>query len=102
MVWTDVSYRTLRQLVIDQEESGVTGCLHNALVAEQIIQGYIARQVLAIRRLLDETGAVRFECTKTGAEFDRLWPALVELHQRRWQAACLKLHDALEGELPGV
>ncbi|WP_156436604.1 hypothetical protein [Bradyrhizobium pachyrhizi] len=39
MVWTDVSYRTLRQLVIGQEERSETGRLHNTLIAEQIIQG---------------------------------------------------------------
>ena len=58
MVWTDVSYRTLREVVIGQDERNETGCLHNALVAEQIIQGYIARQVLGIRRLLDKTSGV--------------------------------------------
>jgi hypothetical protein len=58
MVWTDVSYRTLRQIVIGQEERNETGCLHNGLVAEQIIQGYVARQVLGIRRLLDKTSGV--------------------------------------------
>jgi hypothetical protein len=31
MVWTDVSYRTLRQLVIGQEDRNETGCLHNTL-----------------------------------------------------------------------
>src|SRR6516162_10057881 len=49
MVWTDVSYRTLRRLVIGQEDRNETGCLHNSLIAEQIIQGYVARQVLGIR-----------------------------------------------------
>ena len=47
--------------------------------------------------------------------FDLLWyqgltrqeaAALLEVSaktvQRRWQAACLRLHDALHGELPGV
>jgi hypothetical protein len=42
MVWTDVSYRTLRQLVIGQEDRNETGCLINTLIAEQIIQGYVA------------------------------------------------------------
>jgi hypothetical protein len=58
MVWTDVSYRTLRQLVIGQEHRNETGSLHNTLIAEQIIQGYVARQVLGIRRLLDKTSGV--------------------------------------------
>jgi len=58
MVWTDVSYRTLRQLVIVHEDKNETSCLNNAPVAEQIIQGYVARQVLGIRRLLDKTSGV--------------------------------------------
>ena len=58
MVWTDVSYRTLRQLIIDQEDRNETSCLHNTLIAEQVIQGYVARQVLGIRRLLDKTSGV--------------------------------------------
>ena len=58
MVWTDVSYRILRQLVIGQDDKNETSCLHNTLVAEQVIQGYVARQVLGIRRLLDKTSGV--------------------------------------------
>jgi hypothetical protein len=58
MVWTDVSYRTLRQLVIEHEEKSEATCLQNTLIAEQIIQGYVARQVLGIRRLLDKTSGV--------------------------------------------
>jgi hypothetical protein len=58
MVWTDVSYRTLRQIVIGQEDRNETTCLHNTLIAEQIIQGYVARQVLGIRRLMDKTSGV--------------------------------------------
>jgi hypothetical protein len=58
LVWTDVSYRTLREIVVGQEDRNETGCLHNTLVAEQIIQGYVARQVLGIRRLLDGTSGV--------------------------------------------
>jgi hypothetical protein len=49
MVWTDVSFRTLTQLAIDDEQS----CLSNTLVAEQMINGHVATQVLAIRRLVD-------------------------------------------------
>jgi hypothetical protein len=58
MVWTDVSYGTLRQLVIGHEDENTPTCLNNPLVAEQIIQGYVARQVLGIRRLLDKTSGV--------------------------------------------
>lgn len=37
LVWTDVSYRTLREIVIGQEDRNEAGCLHNTLVADQII-----------------------------------------------------------------
>ncbi|MGF6312579.1 hypothetical protein ABIB82_006472 [Bradyrhizobium sp. i1.8.4] len=49
MVWTDVSFRTLAQFAAEDE----TSCLSNTLVAEQIISGHVATQVLAIRRLVD-------------------------------------------------
>jgi hypothetical protein len=58
MVWTDVSYRTLREAVIGQQDRSEMSCLHNTLIAEQIIQGYVARQVLGIRRLMDKTSGV--------------------------------------------
>jgi hypothetical protein len=53
MVWTDVSFRTLAQFAIDNEET----CLSNTLVAEQIINGHVATQVLTIRRLMDKSGS---------------------------------------------
>ena len=34
LVWTDVSYGTLREIVVGQEDRNETGCLHNTLVAE--------------------------------------------------------------------
>ena len=58
MVWTDVSFRTLRQTVMDHEDKNEATCLQNTLIAEQLIQGYVARQVLGIRRLLDKTSGV--------------------------------------------
>jgi len=58
MVWTDVSYRTLRQLGVGEDDRNGTNFFHNELVAEQIIQGYVARQVMAVRRLMDKTAGV--------------------------------------------
>ena len=58
MVWTDVSFRTLQLAVIDHEERNAATCIQNTLIAEQLIQGYVARQVLGIRRLLDKTSGV--------------------------------------------
>jgi hypothetical protein len=37
MVWTDVSFRTLRQLVIGHEHKNNITCLNNSLIAEHII-----------------------------------------------------------------
>ena len=54
MVWTDVSFRALTQFAIDDE----TSCLGNPLVAEQLINGHVATQVLAIRRLVDKRSDV--------------------------------------------
>jgi hypothetical protein len=54
MVWTDVSFRTLVQIATDNEKSS----LSNTLIAEQIIYGHVARQVLAIRRLVDKTRGI--------------------------------------------
>jgi len=49
LVWNDVSFRTLAQLAVDNPES----CLGNTLVAEKLINGHVATQILAIRRLVD-------------------------------------------------
>jgi hypothetical protein len=49
LVWNDVSFRTLAQLAVDNPES----CLGNTLVAEKLIDGHVATQILAIRRLVD-------------------------------------------------
>ena len=49
MVWADISFRTISHIAMNDPASG----LRNTLVAEQIINGYVANQVLAIRRLLD-------------------------------------------------
>jgi hypothetical protein len=49
MVWTDVSFKTLTQLAINDENNA----LHNTLLAQALINGHVATQVLAIRRLMD-------------------------------------------------
>jgi hypothetical protein len=49
MVWTDVSFNTLRQLAINDKNSA----LHNQLLMEALTEGHVARQILAIRRLMD-------------------------------------------------
>lgn len=54
MVWSDVSIRTLSQIAMTNENSA----LNNSLVTEGLVNGYIATQVLAIRRLMDHRGDV--------------------------------------------
>ena len=49
MVWSDVSFRTLAHLALEDEATS----LGNSLLAEQLINGHVATQVLAIRRLVD-------------------------------------------------
>jgi hypothetical protein len=49
MVWKDVSFRVLAQFAINNENSG----LHNSLLTEALLDGHVATQVLAIRRLMD-------------------------------------------------
>jgi len=50
MVWTDVAFKTLTQLAINDENNA----LHNTLLAQALIDGHVATQVLAIRRLTDD------------------------------------------------
>jgi hypothetical protein len=49
MIWNDVSFRTLADLGANDPDSPLT----NSLVAEKLINGHVATQVLAIRRLMD-------------------------------------------------
>jgi hypothetical protein len=58
MVWTDISFGTFRELVERHENVGEKTCLHNPLIAEQIVYGHVARQLLGIRRLMDKTAGV--------------------------------------------
>jgi hypothetical protein len=52
MVWTDVSFRSLAQFAIDDENSA----FGNTLLTEALVGGHVATQVLAIRRLVDNRG----------------------------------------------
>jgi hypothetical protein len=49
MVWKDVSFRVLAQFAVNDEKSA----LHNSLLTEALLDGHVATQVLAIRRLMD-------------------------------------------------
>jgi hypothetical protein len=50
MVWTDVSFRVLTHFAVNDENNG----LNNSLLAEALLDGHVATQVLAIRRLMDD------------------------------------------------
>ena len=54
MVWNDVAFRTLAELAINNPN----GCLGNSLITEKLINGHVATQVLAVRRLVDKTRGV--------------------------------------------
>ena len=49
MVWTDVAFKTLTQFAVEDENNP----LNNTLLGQALIDGQIATQVLAIRRLMD-------------------------------------------------
>ena len=51
MIWNDVSFRTLAHLAANDPHSP----LANSILAEKLINGHVATQVLAIRRLMDKT-----------------------------------------------
>ena len=51
MIWNDVSFRTLAHLGANDPNSP----LGNSLLAEKLINGHVATQVLAIRRLMDRS-----------------------------------------------
>ena len=54
MIWSDMSFRILTRAANMDDKS----CLHNSLVAETLINGHFAIQILAIRRLMDTTKGV--------------------------------------------
>ena len=52
MVWKEVGFRTLSNLAGDDANA-----LNNPLVAEALLEGHVATQVLAIRRLVDDSSS---------------------------------------------
>jgi hypothetical protein len=51
MVWTEVAFKTLAGIATDNDENA----LNNPLVSEALLSGHVANQVLAIRRLMENT-----------------------------------------------
>ena len=52
MVWTDVAFKSITNFAIADEKSA----LHNQLMIDALFDGHVATQVLAIRRLMDNSG----------------------------------------------
>lgn len=50
MVWTDVAFKTLTNFAVGDEGNA----LNNQLMVEALLNGHVATQVLAIRRLMDD------------------------------------------------
>ena len=50
MVWTDVAFKTFTSFAVGDEANA----LNNHLMAEALLNGHVATQVLAIRRLVDD------------------------------------------------
>ena len=51
MVWTDVAFDTLRRFAEDNDDNP----LNNPLIVEAFVKGHLATQVLAIRKLMEDT-----------------------------------------------
>ena len=50
MVWTDVSFKAVTRFAMNDESNA----LNNMLLSQALIDGHVATQVLAIRRLIDD------------------------------------------------
>jgi hypothetical protein len=50
MAWTDAVFKVLTHFAMDQDNNA----LNNSLVTEALLDGHVAAQVLAIRRLMDD------------------------------------------------
>jgi hypothetical protein len=51
MVWTEVAFQTLTGFALGNDENA----LNNPLIVEALLNGHVATQVLAIRRLMEDT-----------------------------------------------
>ena len=54
MVWTDVAFRILTAFMSNEENA-----LNNPLIEEALVEGHLATQVLAIRRLVEDSSKDR-------------------------------------------
>jgi hypothetical protein len=69
MVWTDASFKALTSFAIGDESNG----LNNPLLAEALLDGHVATQVLAIRRLMDDGNSDIISLTRLLKELKQNW-----------------------------
>jgi hypothetical protein len=67
LVWTDVAFSALRGLAEENDESA----LNNPLIVEALLKGHFATQVLAIRRLMEDTPKERLSLRKLVTDLKR-------------------------------
>ena len=67
MVWMDVSLRTLTSFVAENEENALT----NPLLVGALQSGFVATQVLAIRRLMEDTPKERLSLPRLVKDLKR-------------------------------
>jgi hypothetical protein len=68
MMWRDVSFRTLAEFAVKDENS-----LTNTLLGEALIDGHVATQVLAIRRLMDDRNSDIISLHRLVKDLRRNW-----------------------------
>jgi hypothetical protein len=67
MVWTDVAFKALTAFAKGDDENA----LNNPLVAEALVTGHVATQVLAIRRLMEDSPKERLSLRSLVKDFKR-------------------------------
>jgi hypothetical protein len=67
MVWTEVAFGTLTALAVDSGENA----LNNPLLAEALLTGHVATQVLAIRRLMEDSPKERLSLRSLVKDLNR-------------------------------
>jgi hypothetical protein len=67
MVWTDVAFNALRRFAEGNDENA----LNNPLIVEALIKGHLATQVLAIRRLMEDTRKERLSLRRLVRDLKR-------------------------------
>lgn len=60
MVWTDVAFKTLTNFAVGDDGNA----LNNHLLVEALLDGHVATQVLAIRRLVEDTNKDRISLSR--------------------------------------